>query len=171
MGLIISIDPGITGAVAVLSDLTRDLIKVVDTPTQKVKRNGKNKTVYDTNAMAALLRPYAKMSNVRGVCEAVHSMPAQGVSSSFNFGMGYGLWLGIMAGLDISYTTVTPQAWKKHFDLIGQEKKASAEKAAKVFPGKDWYTPRGRALDGMADAALIAKYWVDYEDRHVHRAP
>jgi len=162
--LYVSIDPGLNGAVAIFSD-TGALIHVHNTPVEKVKRNGKTKTMYNTVEMANLIRPYANINNVRGVCEAVHSMPKQGVSSSFNFGMGYGLWLGILSGLNIPYTTVTPQAWKKHFDLIGKDKGASAEVASSLFPDRKWYTPRGKALDGMADAALIAKYWLDYENR------
>lgn len=168
--IIVAIDPGLTGAVAILTD-NGSLIRVEGTPVEKVKRNGKNKTMYDTDGMAGLIRPYAGIENVRGVCEAVHSMPAQGVSSSFQFGMGYGLWLGILAGLNIPYTTVTPQAWKKHFDLIGTDKSASAEVAKNLFPEHEWYTPRGRALDGKADAALIAQYWLDYELKHVHNHP
>ena len=45
--------------------------------------------------------------------EKVHSMPGQGVASMFNFGKGYGIWIGILAALKISKTLVTPQEWKK----------------------------------------------------------
>ena len=71
---------------------------VFDTPTVLVEGE-KTKRKYLTSAMALLLKPYADRSDVLAVLENVHSMPKQGVSSSFCFGEGKGIWEGILAAL------------------------------------------------------------------------
>ena len=88
--------------------------------------------------------------------ERVHSMPKQGVASSFKFGMGFGIWLGILAALRLPHELVTPQAWKKLM-LAGmpKEKDASRQRAMQLFPDVDLSLKRHH---GRADALLIAEW-------------
>ena len=92
--------------------------------------------------------------------EQVHAMPGQGVTSMFNFGANFGWWLGALDTIGHKYNTVTPQAWKKHFGLIGKDKEAARQLAIKIFPKlKDKLS---RKMDhGRADALLIAKYGME----------
>jgi crossover junction endodeoxyribonuclease RuvC len=94
--------------------------------------------------------------------EAIHAMPAQGVSSMFSMGEGFGLWKGILTALGCSWRTVTPQAWKKVV-LAGygnKDKGAAVQVASRLYPivAGSLKTPRGRVLDGRADAICIAEY-------------
>ena len=64
------------------------------------------------------LREWSATLNVLGlddyvwaVCESVHSMPGQGVSSSFKFGINRGhIEMGLVSA-GISHEFVTPQKW------------------------------------------------------------
>ena len=95
----------------------------------------------------------------RCVCtvEKVHSMPGQGVSSTFTFGRNYGVILGILMAFQIPYTEVTPQVWKKYFGL-SRDKQESIDKCHELFPDLELYpTKRCRKeSDGMAESALIS---------------
>ncbi|MFW6248205.1 MAG: hypothetical protein ACOC4J_00375 [Bacteroidota bacterium] len=87
------------------------------------------------------------------------AMPGQGVVSMMSIGMGFGLWLGILAAYRIPYTIITPQSWKKEMMAgMGKEKAASCYRAQQLYPDLEFFTPRGRALDGRGDAVLIAEY-------------
>ena len=66
-------------------------VQVYDTPTALVEGE-KTKRKYLVPAMALLLKPFADRSDVVAVLENVHSMPKQGVSSSFCFGERKGMW-------------------------------------------------------------------------------
>ena len=93
--------------------------------------------------------------------EKIHSMPGQGVRSMFSMGEGYGLWKGIIMTLGDPMILVTPQAWKKvMMQGMGKEKDASVLRASELFPhiADQLVTPRGRKLNGRADALLIA-HW------------
>ena len=77
----------------------------------------------------------------------------------FTFGEGYGRILGILEAFDLKYELVTPQAWKKFFEVTA-DKKTSIRKAKFLFPEVDFRrTPRCRTdSDGLAEALLIANY-------------
>jgi crossover junction endodeoxyribonuclease RuvC len=153
MGMIIGIDPGLSGAVARIDD-DLDFLQVNDTPTMTVKSGPKLKRRYQVPAMVELLR-----GNVDFVMiENVHSMPGQGVASSFSFGYGLGLWIGIIAGLEIPYEMVTPQRWKGvMMDGQGREKDAARYRAQQLFPSIALQFARKKD-DGRAEAMLIAEY-------------
>src|SRR5688572_19557373 len=95
---IIAVDPGMSGAACAMS-LASGAIQIFDAPTKIVGKGKSKKTIFDKERMAAILRPYAGRSTVACI-EGVHAMPGQGVSSSFNFGRGLGIWEGIFAAFD-----------------------------------------------------------------------
>ncbi|MFM6207166.1 hypothetical protein, partial [Planktothrix sp.] len=90
------------------------------------------------------------------ILESVHAMPGQGVSSMFSFGLGYGVWLGIVAALNVPIEFVTPQAWKKYYSL-GPDKEASRVKALQLFPSQASEL-KLKKHHGRAEALLLAEY-------------
>lgn len=84
--------------------------------------------------------------------ERVHSMPKQGVASSFKFGQSYGFLRGILTGLKIPFEEVTPQKWQKELGCLTKgDKNVSKQKAGQLFPDTKW-------THATADAALICEY-------------
>jgi len=155
----LGIDPGMDGAAAVIDG---ENVQFFDTPTLDVGGGKKNKRTYDVTAMADYLNRFGDSDSdlainhvVCGI-ESVHSMPEQGVASSFAFGVGFGMWLGILAALKIPYTLITPQRWKKvMMDGMGKEKDASRIVAMRLFPSSDLHLKKHH---GRADALLIAEF-------------
>lgn len=160
MSLYIGIDPGLQGAIAVLDNEGR-LLDAVRTPT--IAPTGKGKTEYDIPGMVSALLfcsgAPGNQSPALVTIEQVNAMPHDGVTSSFRFGMGYGLWRGIASALAAPVMLARPAAWQAS-TLAGRPRgravKSSAVAAAKdLWPRipikfkRDW---------GMADAALIAEY-------------
>ena len=94
------------------------------------------------------------------VVEKVHSMPKQGVKSTFEFGKSAGFIEGVLQAYNIPYQLVPPQAWKKEFNLIGTDKKASIDCAKRLFPKVNLLaTERSRVEhDGMAESLLLSEY-------------
>ena len=157
----IGIDPGLSGAVAVIDDTAEfpenPRVQVFDTPTALVEGE-KTKRKHLPPAMALLLKPYAERSDVLAVLENVHSMPKQGVSSSFCFGEGKGMWVGILAAYNIPTEMVSPQRWKKEIMADqGKEKSAARFKAMALFPSLADQLKLVKH-DGRAEALLLAEY-------------
>jgi hypothetical protein len=96
--------------------------------------------------------------------EQVSSRPGQGVASTFKFGVVYGGMIGIAYSHTEEVYTVTPRTWKKHYGLDASKEDA-VKLAAELFPShaNTFYGPRGGLKDGIAEAALIAKYGYDLE--------
>ena len=92
------------------------------------------------------------------VIENVHSMPAQGVASSFTFGKATGAVQALAQIMATRVDLVTPQQWKGHFKL-SSDKGHSIELAQMRF-GKS-YPGTLKKHEGMAEAALIALWWLE----------
>jgi len=153
---IIGIDPGITGGLVAI-DNEGFLEYAFRTPS--IKDKGKN--YYDIPGMVELLTQPMMINGASVICaiEKVGTMPRDGRVGAFNFGKGFGIWLGILGGLGIPYTEVMPQRWQARM-LRGlprgpQTKTSAVQRCKSLFPTlpikvkADW---------GMADAALIAEY-------------
>jgi Holliday junction resolvasome RuvABC endonuclease subunit len=103
---------------------------------------------------------WAEMSQARDrqdcmvIVEAVHSMPGQGVSSTFKFGTAFGGALALAERFNCPWFMVTPQVWKKSYGL-NSEKEKSLEIAREMWPN----APLTRKKDnGRAEALLMANY-------------
>lgn len=158
--MVIGIDPGLDGAVAIIPAATDKEVRVYDTPTTKIKSGKKNKSVHVVSKMVGLLKDLdSSPEEIFVVIEKTHSMPKQGVASMFSMGEGLGFWIGIVATLGYPYELVTPKAWKKEMMKgMGKEKAASCYKAQQLFPDVELFGPKGGAKDGRGDALLIAEY-------------
>jgi len=145
---VVGIDPGCYGAIVVLNGggvedyLIMPLIKVGS----KSRVNGA--------AVAAFLRVHVIN---HAYLEQVGAMPGQGVSSMFTFGHAAGVVEGIIQGLNIPYTLVTPQAWKKSVGLIGTDKDAARSRAIQLYPDLRILDKKGQG-QAIADAILIARH-------------
>lgn len=155
--LMIGIDPGKTGAVVAIR-YTLEVVTVADTPTF---RAGKGRE-YDIPEMAALIvRASLAGKQVQAILERAQPMPKQGVTSTFSFGRGYGIWEGILGALGVRYRTVRPGEWTKKVlnGLPGKGKARSIQFARQMFPDLE-LIPEGCRVprDGRADAACLAYY-------------
>lgn len=169
--MIIGIDPGLTGAIAVIGDDGTG-IAVHDMPTMPWTKDGK-KHMVDPAALTELLRQYLYDGNVAVFTERVQAMPRSvggrevkmGSASSFNFGTGFGMINGVVAALTSGVLTrsgdvlanelVTPVVWKRYSGLIGTKKDAARVMAQKQWPDLELHLKKH---SGRADALLIAEY-------------
>ena len=102
--------------------------------------------------------------NVMAVVEQVHSMPGQGVASTFSFGMSYGKILGMFESLGIPYVTCTPGKWQKAMweacDKAANTKLTSYNAARRLLPSMDFRkSVRCKNFDdNKVDATLLCLY-------------
>jgi len=94
-------------------------------------------------------------SNPMCVIESVHSMPGQGVASTFTFGTNYGMWLGILASLQVPYIQVTPSKWMGIYGARPKDK--TARKNHLKHLAQQRY-PKLSITLATADAVLLAHY-------------
>lgn len=147
----IGIDPGRSGAIAMMED--EFLISVVDMPVIAVKVGKTLRNRINPHALASLLA-FRKIEHA--YLEEVASQPGEGAVGAFAFGRGYGQIEGILAALGIPYTLVRPQKWKRALGLPA-DKGASRSRASQLWPGASEQFKRVKD-DGRAEAALLALY-------------
>lgn len=156
--MIIGIDPGTSGAVALLGD-DGGLMQVDPIPhywekmkTKSKSGNFRRKRRIDMHRAYIDLLSYREAGAKACYIEKVQGIPNMGSSSTFNFGEAYGIIqaLAVAAGFQLTY--VTPQAWKKSLALLRCDKPESIVKARTIFDVKD------KIDHNQADACLIAYY-------------
>lgn len=154
------IDPGLDGGIAILEENGSPTF-YAKMPTKKIiEKSGKKKRMIDIAQVAAMI---AKLEPEHVFIEQVSAMPKQGVSSTFTFGMGYGMLLGLCLALDplLRTTLIRPQGWQKMLyagiefpESVGPKAKASL-RFSQLFPE---LVQKNVSHDGIIDASLIAEY-------------
>lgn len=175
----VGIDPGITGSVCEISPAGTVRFHDVPTIARAVRVGKTNKTVnrkeYDDAGMAQVIRAIRDGYRAVGVdvmvtLEKVNAMPARdaagnavaiGATSMFNFGCGYGLWRGILAGLELRQRRVSPVTWKAALlKDVGRDHGAAASVATQLYPAAATLIrgPKGGLMKDRVAALLIA-HW------------
>jgi len=147
---IIGIDPGKSGAIAVVggeSGMLLDVFSLADQDEMEVVHCLAT-TPFDKNTLA--------YSDCVVFIEDVHSSPQQGVASAFTFGRGYGLLLGALYALNAKVRKIRPTEWQGTLGcLSGGDKKIPFGLAKELYPRN---YERKEFNKSSADAVLIAYY-------------
>lgn len=154
MRVTFGIDPGLTGAIAILAD--GDVDSLIDMPTLQV---GTFREV-DASLLAAYLRGARQRhagAYFSACLERVGARPGDGGTSAFRFGEGFGKVKSVLEVLAIHYVMPVPAQWKRYYGLIGKEKDESRLLALTRFPSTAHYLQRKKD-HGRAEAALLALY-------------
>ncbi len=154
---IISIDPGISGAICFFEN--GQILDVIDMPTmadgKKNKRQVNGSQIYNEIKLRV---EYVEKKDIFVVIEQVSAMPGQGVTSMFNFGQSFGVIKGICAAMQLPMYFVRPAKWKKYFNLIKTEKQASRTKVIEIFPQFSSKLSKKKDIN-KADSILIASFF------------
>ena len=154
---IIGIDPGLSGAVAILDDLK--IFNMFDMPIMSEGKKNKNQ-LNSAQLVNIINKHILENEDTFVIVEQVSAMPGQGVTSMFNFGQSFGSIKGICAALGLPIFYVRPAKWKKHFELINSSKDASRTKVIEMYPSISSRLTKKKDVN-KADAILIARYFRD----------
>ena len=128
---IIGIDPGLSGAIAILED--NKVLNIFDMPV--MAEGKKNKRQLNSAQLVNIIKGNTVPEDeVVVIVEQVNAMPGQGVTSMFNFGQTFGAIKGVCAALNLPIFFVRPSKWKKYFELINASKDSSRTKVIEMYP-------------------------------------
>ena len=153
------IDPGVTGAIAVL-DQNHTVVELMDCPKGGIPGmmdgiDELTSKVIETKA--------SENSKLFACLEEVQGIPGMGSNSTFAFGVNFGAWQAIIKALGIPYILVKPQKWQKA-TLDGPQKKGTTKErslatAQRLFPQKGLGLAK---TNGRPDALNLARYAIQH---------
>lgn len=114
--------------------------------------------------MLEKLEQISKTYTIMAVVEQVHSMPNQGIASTFSFGTSYGMIIGALEAFGIPYCTVNPGRWQNFIceavDKADNTKQMHYNAARRLFPDMEFRRgARSKTYDdNKVDATLICEY-------------
>ena len=154
---IIGIDPGLSGAIAILENTK--VLAIFDMPV--MAEGKKNKKQLNSAQLVNILKENADINKESCVVvEQVNAMPGQGVTSMFNFGQTFGAIKGVCAALNLPIFFVRPSKWKKHFELINASKDSSRTKVIEMYPSLSTQLSKKKDVN-KSDAILIARFYCE----------
>lgn len=133
----LGIDPGKSGGIAAIDEHNQFALKMPET---------------DRDVLTVLDGAVNGAGDVFAALEKVHSMPGQGVRSTFTFGANFGALRMALTALDIPYELVAPGMWQRFMGcLSGGKKNITKRRAQELFPALE-------ITHATADALLLAEY-------------
>jgi len=147
--LYIGIDPGQSGGIAAIFNGTSFAYKMPETEVDFII------------LMRRIVTPNIDKKDVIVLLEKVHSMPGQGVASTFKFGKGYGLLRGVILTMGLRLEDVTPQAWQKGLAIPKRDKSRDESKTHfknRLKAMAQQLFPHIKFTLATADAMLIAEF-------------
>lgn len=161
--LFLAIDPGLSGALAILGPAGQ-FVALYDLP---VVMNGKGtakvKEQINPSALMQLLCDSEQPGmQCHVLIERVGSMPGQGVASMFSMGDTFGCVRAVVALWGMPVHIITPQEWKKHFNIHPPKgskpdvaKEIARAKAIQLWPAAELHLKKHH---NRAEALLMAEY-------------
>ena len=186
---VIGIDPGLRGAVAVLSqDFSKKKImvhEVFDCPLKaggltKKARENPNSITFDLQGMLHVLRTIGKRYEVWDTQVFIEQSQVmskggrqQGSVSNFTIGYGYGLWMMALVSVDLPWIySFAPIEWSRRlfsmepYKSMETTKDRSIAYVKAVFPKVSLLPEDNKRVkkerDGRADAIAIACYGIQH---------
>jgi crossover junction endodeoxyribonuclease RuvC len=138
MTYFLGVDPGASGGAALITESYEVITVVKFSETER--------------DISEWFRTLFTGTGIHAVIERVHSMPKQGVASSFKFGQSYGFLRGMLIAHAVPFEAVTPGKWQKALGCLSRgDKNVTKAKAQEIFPGV-------KVTHAIADALLLAAY-------------
>ncbi len=144
--IVMGIDPGASGAIAVIRN---NIPEVIDMPVGNILVGKTARKRISPELLGYELRGFMPVDVA--YVEEVAAMPRQGVSSVFTFGQAHGMVLGALAYAGIRTVRIRPQLWQQTIKAKGDPR----PRALELFPSMAGELKRKRD-EGRADALLIA---------------
>ena len=151
----LGVDIGQTGAISLLD--SDSVIGVWDMPaTEKNYGKGREINAYLLHDLVSEIIEGRIISAayIERVASGSFSGRKQGATGAFSFGRSAGVVEGVLAAHGLYVEWITPQAWKKHFNLTGKDKDASRLLALELFPEMADRLKRKKD-NGRSDSVLI----------------
>ena len=148
----LGIDPGFSGALAVLDDKL-NIIHYQDMPIIEV---AKKRELNEPELRNIFQRFSPKYDNLTVGIEKSQTMPGQGIVSTGRYMASYGFLRGLCVGLGLPYVLIRPPTWKKAMLAdMPKEKGSSIQKVNQIYPEIKLTRKKDH---GISDAILIARY-------------
>ena len=161
---IIGIDPGLSGAIAVLED--NKVLGIYDMPVMAEGKKSKRQ-LNSAQLVSIIKQNVSNNDELAIVVEQVNAMPGQGVTSMFNFGQTFGAIKGVCAALELPIFFVRPTKWKKYFELLNSSKDASRTKVIEMYPSLSNQLSKKKDVN-KSDAILIARFYSETRFKDVN---
>ena len=156
MALVIGIDPGLSGGIALISE---KVIKAIPMPkTERDTFDYIHEEILCYNKWMHYNLDEIPRYPITFVLEKVHTFPGQGISSSGKFMQHYGFLRGLIIAAEQRFIDVSPQKWQRSLGILPRKSKTKSEHKNLLKQLSQQLFPHIGITLAIADALLLAEY-------------
>ena len=157
--IVVGIDPGKNGGIVVLNDGEN----TNDSPSVEMHKCPPSSVEMANILTKARNTAWVQQDRIVVAIEKVWAFPTDARSAAFKFGVNYGMWLGIIGSLNISFMEVPPKVWMSSYDPVPKDKKERKQylKDTCITMYKDIFLYDKNVTYAVSDAALIALWCLE----------
>lgn len=155
--IVLGVDPGLTGALAILDG---DAMTIVDLPTQPIPGVGPKALVkreispVELRTVMRSALPPERRDSALVLIESMHALGGTSVQTQASLAASKATVIAVAQLMGLRVERVAPQVWKRFYGLSAN-KRECIELAQKLFGRRDIRLGRHH---NRAEAALIARY-------------
>ncbi len=144
MAVVIGVDPGLHGGIAILNGERKSKIVALDAP--PLAQNKSGKSVVDFGVIRESLKKvlYSFRQDAWAVIEHTHAFPNQGGVSNFTSGYNYGRWIEMLAGMRLPVIEMPAAQWRS--SVLSEQELAAFSKSTITQGAKRKLTPKEKTL-------------------------
>ena len=167
METVLGVDPGLSGALAVIDVESKKIQHLYDMPTWLMTIGRKKRKKIDPVRLYNHIKHAKSLKAKVVVIEQVGGRPKQSAPAAFSFGYSAGLLYMACASQRLEIEMVAPALWKKVMNVPGKTQAspdAIIARATELFPDERerFYGPKGGPLLGRAEACMLARFGIDF---------
>jgi len=157
--IVVGIDPGKNGGIVVLNDGEN----TNDSPSVEMHKCPPSSVEMANILTKARNTAWVQQDRIVVAIEKVWAFPTDARSAAFKFGVNYGMWLGIIGSLNISFMEVPPKVWMSSYAPVPKDKKERKQylKDTCITMYKDIFLYDKNVTYAVSDAALIALWCLE----------
>jgi len=157
--IVVGIDPGKNGGIVVINDGEN----TNDSPSVEMHKCPPSSVGMSDILTKARNIAWSQQDRIVVAIEKVWAFPTDARSAAFKFGVNYGMWLGIIGSLNISFMEVPPKVWMSSYAPVPKDKKERKQylKDTCITMYKDIFLYDKNVTYAVSDAALIALWCLE----------
>jgi len=160
--IVIGVDPGVHGALAMIDLASARILSAIDMPARNLDPATKTRRAVDPNAIGRWIEEQGRMPDLV-VIEHQQPMGHEGMTTAFVLGVMFGAISTVFVGLGAPIAFANPSSWKRKAGLLKQDKAAVLPVAERIFGrSPDLQIVRGECTKeqaiARADAAVLGWY-------------
>lgn len=167
--ILISIDPGKTGAITTMQTSTDNEVRLLDVKMMPQTEQDIMNVFRNIKYPLKIIKTGKDSYTLKGECnsepdpikciiEAQHAFPGMGAGAQWTFAQHYGFIRGVLVSLQIPFIEISPQKWMGYFGFKREKNEDKKKHKLRILQKAQNLYPHSSVALQTADSLMLCEY-------------